>query len=101
MWSLSPESRKDYQKSGREKIIWGYSAIADRTLRDLKHYVLLVKRSKVPFDASIKKELIFEKLDDYAPDSVKIEDILFTHGNFDSVVTFYAVDLNNAKNLSK
>ena len=79
------------------KIIWGYSAIADGELRDFKHYVLLVKRNTVPFDASIKKELILEKLDDYAPDSVKIEDIFFTHGSFEAVVTFYAVDLVNAK----
>ena len=79
------------------KIIWGYSAIADGTLRDFKHYVLLVKRNAVPFDASFKKELIFDKLDDYLPDLVKIENIYLTHGSFDGVVTFYAADLMNAK----
>jgi DNA-binding Lrp family transcriptional regulator len=81
------------------KIIWGYSAIADGESRDYKHYVLLVKRNTIPFDASFKKELIFDKLDNYLPDLVKIENIYLTHGNFDGVVTFYAVNLINAKKL--
>jgi DNA-binding Lrp family transcriptional regulator len=81
----------------KKKIIWGYSAITDGELRDFKHYILLTKRKTIPFDASMKKEIILEKLDDYAPDSVKIEDIFFTHGSFDAVVTFYAVDLFHAK----
>jgi DNA-binding Lrp family transcriptional regulator len=81
------------------KIIWGYSAIADEESRDLKHFVLLVKRNTIPFDASFKKELIFNKLDGYLPDLVKIENIYLTHGGFDGVVTFYASNLINAKKL--
>ncbi|VVB61449.1 Winged helix-turn-helix DNA-binding protein [uncultured archaeon] len=83
----------------KKKLIWGYSAIADGTLRDFKHYVLLVKRNTVPFDISFKKELVFDKLDDYLPDLVKIENIYLTHGSFGGVVTFYAVDLLSAKKL--
>jgi len=45
-----------------KKIIWGYTAITDETLRNLKHYVLLVKRNTVPFDASFKKEIVFERV---------------------------------------
>jgi DNA-binding Lrp family transcriptional regulator len=82
----------------KKKIIWGYSAIVDGTLRDFKHYVLLVKRNTVPFDASIKKELILEKLDEYLPGIIRIEDIIFTHGNFDAVITFYTPNLISAKN---
>ena len=81
----------------KNKIIWGYTAITDGELRKFKHYVLLVKRNTVPFETSLKKEIIFEKLDAYAPDSVEIENIFVTHGSFDTVVTFYAVDLVNAK----
>jgi len=81
-----------------KKIIWGYSAIADGTLRDLKHFVLLVKRNTVPFDASFKKEVIFEKIDDNIPESVKIENIYLTHGDYDLVFTFYAPNLVAAKN---
>ena len=48
-------------------------------------------------DASYKKEVILEKLDDYLPGVVRIEDIFFTHGSFDAVVTFYAPDIISAK----
>jgi DNA-binding Lrp family transcriptional regulator len=82
-----------------KKIIWGYTAITDETLRNLKHYVLLVKRNTVPFDASFKKEIVFERLDNYQPGASKIEDIFFTHGDFDGVVTFYAPDLISAKKM--
>jgi len=75
------------------KIIWGYSAIADGTLRDLKHYVLLCKRSMVPLDNSMKKEVVVEKLDDHLPNLVKIDDIFLTHGSYNGVVTFYALTL--------
>jgi len=53
----------------------------------------------VPFDASFKKEVIFEKLDEYKTGSVKIEDIYLTHGSFDGVITFYAPDILSAKKL--
>jgi DNA-binding Lrp family transcriptional regulator len=81
-----------------KKIIWGYSAIADGTLMDLKHYVLLVGRNTVPFDAAFRKEVTLENLDDYLPGSVKIENIFFTHGRFNAVITFYAPNLIVAKN---
>jgi DNA-binding Lrp family transcriptional regulator len=94
-----------YQKVSRiikhleeNKIIWGYSAIDDGTLRDFTHYVLLVTRNTVPFDAAFKKEVTLENLDDYRPGSVKIENIFFTHGMFNAVITFYAPNLIGAKN---
>jgi len=82
-----------------KKIIWGYTAIADEEQNGLKHFVLLVKRNSVSFEASMKKELILEKLDEYLPGSVRIEDIFFTHGKFDAVVTFYVPDIVSAKKL--
>ena len=82
----------------KEKIIWGYSAIADGTLRGFKHFVLLVKRNTVPFDAAFKKELAFEKIDDILSSVTKIENIFFTHGSYDAVATFYAPNLIEAKN---
>jgi Lrp/AsnC family leucine-responsive transcriptional regulator len=79
------------------KIIWGYTAVVDEERTSLKHFVLLVKRNMVPLDASYKKEVILEKLDDYLPGLVRIEDIFFTHGSFDVVVTFYGPDIISAK----
>jgi DNA-binding Lrp family transcriptional regulator len=81
----------------RNKVIWGYPPVTDGDLGDLKHFVLLVKKSTIPFDEALKKEMVFEKIDAYAPSSVKVENILFTHGSFDVVVTFFALNLVNAK----
>ena len=81
----------------RDKVIWGYPPRTDGELKGLKHFVLLVKKSIIPFDETLKKEMILEKIDAYAPNSVKVENILFTHGSFDVVVTFYALNLVNAK----
>ena len=83
-----------------DKIIWGYSAITDGTLRNLKHYVVLVKRNAVPFDESAKKEIEFEKIDSILSSEAKIENMLFTHGSFDLVMTFYAPNLIAAKDFS-
>jgi len=96
---FSPQKVVRIIKNQEQKnIIWGYSAIADGTLRDLKHYVLLLKRNTLPVDTAFKKEVIYEKLDDYAPDSVKIENIFFMHGGFNGVIIFYAINLIEAKN---
>ena len=83
----------------KNKIIWGYAVVTDETAKNLKHFTLLVKRSKVSFAASFKKEVVFEKLDYYNSDSVKIEDIYLTHGSYDGIVTFYALDIISAKKL--
>jgi len=81
-----------------KKKIWGYTAITDEEVKEMKHFVLLVKRSSVPFTDVIRKELIHEKLDDYMPGVVKIENIYITHGNYDWIITFYAPNLVTAKN---
>jgi DNA-binding Lrp family transcriptional regulator len=81
----------------KEKIIWGYSAIADGTLRDFKHFVVLAKRNTVPFGDEVRKEIILRKLDDYPMHIVKIENIYLTHGVSDWILTFYAPDLVSAK----
>ncbi len=80
-----------------KKIIWGYTAIADAEGKNLKYFVLLLNRSKLPLDDHMKKEVMLEKLDDYLPKGTKINDILITHGNHDAVVTFYAPDIITAK----
>lgn len=80
-----------------KKIIWGYAAIADEEAKDLKHFVLLMKRSMVSVDTSMQEEIVLKKLDARLPDLVKVEDIFVTHGNYNWVVTFYAPDLITAK----
>ena len=85
---------KDLEK---RKIIWGYTAITDETVKNLKHFLVLVKRNTVPFDEIVRKEIISRKLDDYPMDIVKIENIYLTHGTSDWILTFYAPNLVSAK----
>jgi DNA-binding Lrp family transcriptional regulator len=88
------------QKVGRiirqleqEHIIWGYSIVMDEKGTELNHYVLLLKRTLVPLDDSMQREVLDEKLDKYLPPQVKIEDIILTHGRYDAMITFYAPGL--------
>ena len=81
----------------KEKLIWGYTAVADEEGKDLKHYVLLMNRTMVPLDEKMQKEVISKKLDWYLPDLVQIEDIIITHGKYDAMITFYAPNLITAR----
>ena len=82
-----------------KKIIWGYSAIDDGEASELKHYVLILKRNAKIVEPLIRKGVITDFLDEYVPNQLKIENIYFTHGSYDGVVTFYASDLVSAKKL--
>ena len=81
-----------------KKTIWGYIAVTDDSSKNLKHFVLLVKRNVIPFDASFKKELIADKLDSYHS-GVIVDHISLTHGEYDGIVCFFAPDLLEAKML--
>ena len=83
----------------KKEIIWGYSAVDDGEASDLKHFVLILKRNTKSVESNIRKGVITDFLDDYVPNQLKIENIYFTHGSFDGVVTFYAPDLVSAKML--
>ena len=80
-----------------KKIIWGYTAITEEKEKNLKHFTALVKKSNVPFDDKVKKEIITDKIDNYPKGLVIIENIYFTHGICDLIFTFYASDLRIAK----
>ncbi len=87
------------KKLEKEKAIWGYSTISNEELLGLKHFVLVVKRSTIPIDPAIKKEMVIGKLDSFLPELVKVEHIYLTHGSYSGVLTFYAPDLMTAKRL--
>jgi DNA-binding Lrp family transcriptional regulator len=82
-----------------KKTIWGYTAVTDDSSKNLKHFILLVKRSQEPLDTGRKREVTMEKLDDYVPGELNIDDIFITHGMFDGVVAFCAEDILSAKKL--
>lgn len=80
-----------------EKIIWGYTAITDEQVKKLKHFTALVKKSNMPFDDDVKKEILTDKIDNHPKGMVLIENIYFTHGVCDMIFTFYAPDVITAK----
>jgi DNA-binding Lrp family transcriptional regulator len=83
------------------KTIWGYCAVADEEAENLKHFVLLLKRTIISFNDTTRKEVIEEDLMDLLPTElknlVKVENVYFTHGRYDAVVTFYAPNLVTGK----
>lgn len=80
-----------------KKIIWGYSAISLIEEKG-KHFILLLMRSMMPLNESMKKEVITEKLDNHLPSGVTIENIFIVHGeSWNAMVSFYAPDLVTAK----
>lgn len=87
------------KKLEKEKAIWGYSTISDEELLGLKHFILVVKRSTIPIDVTMKKEMVIGKLDSLLLEGVKVEHIYLTHGSYSGVFTFYAPNLMTAKRL--
>jgi len=51
----------------------------------------------MPFDDEVKKEIITDKIDNHPKGIVYIENIYFTHGICDVILTFYASDVISAK----
>ncbi len=82
-----------------QKVIWGYSVVTDEEVQDLKQFILLVKRSTIPIDPAMKKEMVFGKLDSLLPAEVKVQHIYLTHGAYSGILTFYAPNLMTAKRL--
>ena len=80
-----------------DKIIWGYTAITDKDTRNLKHFIGLLKKNSAVVDDAMKKEIMFDKLDNHPPGLIKIENIYYTHGIADWIFTFYAPDIVTAK----
>ncbi len=85
------------KKLQEEKIIWGYTAISDEKAKNLKHFTALVKKSSISFDDDLKKEIIMDKIDNHPKGLIYIENIYFTHGICDIILTFYASDVITAK----
>jgi DNA-binding Lrp family transcriptional regulator len=86
------------KKLEKEKIIWGYTAVCDNELYGLKHFVMLGKRTPVPFEKKTINEILTTKLDDILPgSSIRIENIEFVHGVYDGIFTFWADNLITAK----
>jgi DNA-binding Lrp family transcriptional regulator len=81
----------------RNKVIWGYPPVIDESAKNLKHYIVLAKRTLAPFDDNFRKEVINQKIDQIPPGLVKIESIYTTNGIYDFVFILYAPNIMAAK----
>ena len=78
--------------------IWGYSAITDDEKRDLKNFIVLIKKTTQPIDEVLAEKIIVRKIEDLVPtNKVRIEDSLYTHGAYDWIITFSAENIKQAK----
>jgi DNA-binding Lrp family transcriptional regulator len=86
------------KKLEEEKTIWGYSAISDKRIYNLKHYMMLIKRTSIPFDKSAVEFMVKGRLEHLVSDSeFEIENAEYVHGLYDGIVSFWADDIISAK----
>ena len=82
----------------KSKTIWGYAAIVNEEKQDLKHYIMLIKKTTLPIDEKVADKIVTRKLESIAPKTgVKIENSLYVHGVYDWMVSFTAKDIKQAK----
>ena len=75
------------------KIIWGYAALTDYINLDLQHFTVLYKRSNTPLDEEMIKDITTGFLEEKFPEgNIKIENVLYVHGDYDFIISFTATD---------
>ena len=96
---LSPQKvSRIIKKLEEEKTIWGYSAISDERVYNLKHYVMLIKRTSIPFDKNAVEFMVKDRLESLASDiEFEIENAEYVHGLYDGMVSFWTDDIVSAK----
>lgn len=78
--------------------IWGYHARVNDTKMNRNGYVLLMKLKHLPVDNKLEDDIIKGKLEKLAKQhNVNIEDIVWLHGVFDTMLVFFAENLKKAK----
>ena len=84
------------------KSIWGYAAVVNEEKQGLKRYMILIKRTTLPFDKKLADKIVTRQLENSASKiDIKIESSMFTHGTFDWVICFRAKDMMHAKKFSE
>ncbi|MBE3121686.1 MAG: Lrp/AsnC family transcriptional regulator [Thermoplasmata archaeon] len=96
---LSPQKVSQIiKKLEAEKTIWGYSAISDERNYNLKHYVMFIKRTSIPFDKSAVEFMVTGRLEQLVPNiEFKIENAEYVHGLYDGIVSFWTDNIVSAK----
>lgn len=82
----------------KDKTIWGYAAIVNEEKQDLKHYIILIKKTTLPINEELANKIIKRKLEGLASKvGAKVETSLYVHGVYDWMVSFTANDIKYAK----
>jgi len=82
----------------RNKTIWGYTAIADDSNRNLTQYTVLIKRTSLPLTEKLVDTIVVRKIEDLVPTTkVRIENSYYVHGEYDWIITFTAENIKQAK----
>jgi DNA-binding Lrp family transcriptional regulator len=86
------------KKLEENNTIVGYTAVINPLKLNLKNFILLVKRSSVPFDEETLQKIPFTTENEFIPDvNIKSIATLYVHGNYDWVFVFTANDMSKAK----
>jgi DNA-binding Lrp family transcriptional regulator len=89
------------KKLEENKTIIGYGAIINPNKTNKKHYILLIKRTIIPMDDTLSREIPKGDISDLLPDlDVKYINTLYVNGNFDWLISFRASNISKAKELS-
>jgi Lrp/AsnC family leucine-responsive transcriptional regulator len=89
---------KVMKKFEKNNTILGYSAIINPIKINLKLFILIVKRSSVPFDEDMLKRIPTTLETVFKPHvDITIIDTLYVHGTYDWIITFSADNISIAK----
>jgi len=84
-----------------KELIWGYTAIFSEEKMELKHFILMVKRSMKQLEQTTINKIVSRKLEDIIREiGITIESSSYVHGDYDWVLTFTAKDIIQAKKFS-
>ena len=84
----------------KNNTIWGYSAVVDQEKLDRKGYILIMKRSNIPFSKEAINKIINRDLTEKVKEiGIEIINSYYTNGAFDWVLCFTANNLREAKSL--
>ena len=81
----------------KNKTIWGYSAIVDHEKLDLKHYLILIKKSIKPVEETANTIITRELERKAAEIGVTIHASHYLHGLYDWQICFTAENIAKAK----
>jgi DNA-binding Lrp family transcriptional regulator len=90
--------QKTLQKLEKDNVIWGYQPIIDEQKKGLKEYIILIKRTTKPIDEKLLDKIISNKQEEVVLKmGIKYVTTLYTHGNFDIILIFIALDIKEVK----